>query len=176
MEVLGRKETLAPGGARVVVDVTTWTLLGLCVDHFYKVWARHGAPAVLACDVHQNQKVNICNVVEKGGRKWPSPGVAKLFVVPAAVVNLALKLWGRSVASVREKGWRVFDGDVDMRTACGKPKGAVDGLAGKDGDMSCLALMVSLDVRRPLRNRFGLWGVKEYRPITMTPLRLKLIK
>ena len=142
MEVLGRKETLAPGGARVVVDVTTWTQLGLCVGHFYKVWARHGAPAVLACDVHQNQKVNICNVVEKGSRKWPSPGVAKLFVVPAAVVNLALKLWERSVASVREKGWRVFDGDVDMRTACGNPKGAVDGLADKDGDMSCLALMV----------------------------------
>ena len=71
MEVLGRKETLAPGGARVVVDVTTWTLLGLCVDHFYKAWARHGAPAVLACDVHQNQKVNICNVVEKWSQKCP---------------------------------------------------------------------------------------------------------
>ena len=150
MEVLGRKETLAPGGARVVVDITTWTLLGLCVDHFYKAWARHGAPAVLACDVHQNQKVNICNVVEKGSRKWPSPGVAKLFVVPAAVVNLALKFWERSVASVREKGWRVFDGDVDMRTACGNPKGAVDGLADKDGDMSCLAL-VEIKVRRGVR-------------------------
>ena len=76
--------------------------------------------------------------------------MAKWFVVPAAVVNLALKFWERSVASVREKGWRVFDGDVDMRTACGNPKGAVDGLADKDGDMSCLAL-VEIKVRRGVR-------------------------
>ena len=59
MEVLGRKVTLQDEGASVVTDITGWTLLGLCVDHLYKVWARHGGPAVLRCDVYMHQSVKV---------------------------------------------------------------------------------------------------------------------
>ena len=141
MEVFGRKEARQDDGTKVVHDITNWTLLGLCVDHFYKMWARHGAPAVLQCDVYQHTRVTICHVVSKGSQMWPSPGVTRSFAVADAVVSLALKLLQKSIGCVRLKGWRVFDGDVDMTTACGNHKGAVDGLADKNDAMDCLALV-----------------------------------
>ena len=57
MEVFGRKESFLDDGTTAVTDITNWTLLGLCVDHLWKVWARHGAPAVSNCDVYVQSRV-----------------------------------------------------------------------------------------------------------------------
>ena len=135
MDILGRKEGVGDSGSTFVSDITSWTLLGPCVDHFYKTWAKHGAPAVLMSDVYQHDRVSISRVVAKGCQTWESPGVTRYFAVSEAVVSLALKLWEKATSSVSARGWRVFDGDVDIRTACGKSKGAVYGLADKDDDM-----------------------------------------
>ena len=102
---------------------------------------------MLQSDAYQRHQVKICRVVAKGSQTWPSPGVEKLFLVPEPTMALALKLVDVARAQVRLRGWRVFDGDVDLTTTSGLHKGAVDALADKDDAVSALAL-VELKVRR----------------------------
>ena len=141
MEVLGTKESLQDDGTTATTEITRWTLLGLSVDNFFKVWARHGAPAVLQCELYLQHNVAIAHVVTQGNHQWPPPGVTNTFAVPQTIIRLALKLLGKARTCVSNKGWRVFDGDVDLRTASGRPKGAIDGTADKYDDLESLALV-----------------------------------
>ena len=77
MEVVGKKETTQSDGTVIQTDVTLWALLGLVVDNLFKTWARHGGPAMLACEIYQRQKVKVCRVIVKGTQRWPSPGAEK---------------------------------------------------------------------------------------------------
>ena len=139
---MGRKE----GQDGELTDVTLWTLLGLCVDHLWKVWARHGGPAIFESEVYQRSKVKVSRVRAKGTQRWASPGVEIHFSVPEPTVALALRLVEVAKSEVRARDWRVFDGDLDMTTPTGIVKGAVDGLADKFQDVSSLGL-VELKVR-----------------------------
>ena len=142
MEVLGRKQGQDGG----LTDITAWTLLGLCVDHFWKAWARHGGPAMLASDVYQRQRVKVCKVRAKGTQRWAAPGVESYFSVPEATLALALKLVDVAKSQLRARDWRVFDGDIDLVTPSGIVKGAVDGVADQSKDVTSLGL-VELKVR-----------------------------
>lgn len=86
-------------------------------------------------------------MIRKGSQTWPSPGVDRTFPISETTLAYALKLVDKARAQVSIKRWRVLDGDLDMKTTCGNHKGAVDGLADKDGEMASLAL-VELKVRR----------------------------
>lgn len=147
MEVLGKKEACDDKGRTTVVDVTAWTLLGLCLDHLYKVWARDGAPAVQQCEVFLKRQVKVCRVVAKGEQRFPSPGVARWFSLSDGSFALAVKLLDDARGRVAALRWRVFDGDVDLKTNSGQHKGAVDGLADRDGVRDQVGL-IELKVRR----------------------------
>ena len=134
MEVLGQKETLQDDGSKVVTDVTAWTLLGLCVDQLFKTWARYGAPATATSDVILRQQVKVCRVLRQGRQTWERPGVDRDFHVPDLVLGLTKRLARVARSELGRKQWRVFDGDVDFRTASGTVKGSVDGVADKLDD------------------------------------------
>jgi hypothetical protein len=142
MEVLGRKEALSENGQSVVVfDVTHWTLLGLCLDGLWKVWARSGAQAVGRCDIVTKRQVKISRVVKKGGQSFPSPGVEKWFDIDAGTFGLANTLLQSAQAQVATRGWRVFAGDLDLCQSSGRTVGAVDGAADRRESMADLAFI-----------------------------------
>lgn len=148
MEVLGKKEVEQPDGRTVLANVTPWTLLGLALDHLYKVWARHGAAAVPHCEVYTKRSVRVCRLRQKGNQTWPSPGVERWFEVSDASFELALKLLHKAREGVVALNWRVFDGDVDLRTSGGKHTGSVDGVADRNGDLLSSMALVELKVRK----------------------------
>jgi hypothetical protein len=91
--------------------------------------------------VHAHHTVKVCHVLQKGTQRWPSPGVDKVFAVTEATVALALKLLRTARGHLSAMGWRVFDGDLDLKNASGSHKGAVDGIADKDEELTSLALV-----------------------------------
>ena len=93
MDILGRKEGVGDSGSTFVSDITSWTLLGLCVDHFYKTWAKHGAPAVLMSDVYQHDRVSISRVVAKGCQTWASPGCDQFTICSSSSAFFFSKSW-----------------------------------------------------------------------------------
>jgi hypothetical protein len=83
---------------------------------------------------------------------WSVPGVARWFELDDASFTLAQRL----VASAREKlaaaHWRVFDGDLDLKTPSGQSKGAIDGVADKNNELSSMAL-IELKVKKLQQSR-----------------------
>ena len=92
MEIFGKKETRDERVRIIVIDVSAWILLGLCVDHSFKVWARHGGAAMAQCEVYKRRRVKVCHVVARGSQRWASLGVERWFEVGASSFVLALKI------------------------------------------------------------------------------------
>ena len=147
MDVLGEKECRRKNGSVFVTQITTWTLLGLCVDHFFKTWARYGTAAVEGCDVYTRQKIDVSNVIRMGSQKYPSPGQQKRFDLTDEVRSMALKSLEKVIAKLHGLNWLVFDGDVDIKTNSGRTVGAIDGIADNMTDLRSLAL-IEIKVRK----------------------------
>ena len=148
MEVLGKKISKTDKGEDQITDITSWTVLGLCVDLFFTTWAKSGAPALLALRNNMTS-VQVSNVISKGSQHWPKPGVQRDFDVARGVVSLAVTLVESARFELKRLGWRVFDGDVSYATASGHVRGAVDGVADRDDSYDALAL-IEVKVRRTL--------------------------
>ena len=65
---------------------------------------------------------------------------------------LAVKLVNTAKAELRGRGWRIFDGDVDLVTTGGAYKGAVDALADLGGDANALLALVEVKARHSVGN------------------------
>ena len=146
MGALGQKEAEV-GGRTVVTDITAWTVLGLVLDSFVKMWSRHGSAAIAGSEVRKQGKVKVCRVLQKGNQKWASPGVDKFFQAPDGALSLAERLLGEIRQQLHTRGWRVFGGDYDLKTAGGHWKGAVDAVADNMQDNGFLGL-IEIKVRR----------------------------
>lgn len=149
MLVLGQKVSqVSQGGSQsVVTDVTAWTLLGLALDHLFKVWARHGAASLESTEVYREGKVKVCHVVRKGSQRWPPPGVERWSELPDGALSLAMRLLRVTKEHLHVNGWRVFTGDLDLKSRCGQHQGAVDGVADCQQNPQHVAL-IELKVRR----------------------------
>ena len=146
MEVLGKKESQV-GGNTVVSDITAWTLLGLVVDNFFKIWARQGSAAIADSEVRKRGQIKVCHVVKKNTQSWASPGVDRFFRVTEGALSLSQRLVGEIWQQLHSRGWRVFGGDYDLKTSGGQRKGAVDGVADNLQSNGFLAL-IEIKVRR----------------------------
>ena len=97
MDILGHKEGVGDNGSTFVSVITSWTLLGLCVHHFNRPWAKHGASAVLMSDVYQHHRVSISRVVAKGCQTWVSPGCDQ-FTICSSPLAFCSKSWIEAIS------------------------------------------------------------------------------